>query len=941
MKLLGSITEVKTLSLRSADGKLTTITVDGQTADRIATIPALASDTSFCMANAVQTLTNKTFPLGAGNSFLGINDTVAGYLIVSESVQGFMDGVRAMSGYGGQKGAAWTALTAAEISYLAGTGSSIQGQFTTNTQEHVTINERISALEGGSDGGTVSTVTLRNTINPTFADSTVVVWCFAHNTAAGDVTFITRAIPAANTTYQVKQDGTGTLTISGNGILIDGQNTKTLSTGEWCWLRLINGAYETIDENAVCNTDDIFQSTVTYTTSAQDTTSVAWVWAKFMPTAPMAYDLRATPTEGLTYHLSNKSAFVVTVQGFGGVLIDGQMTLVLAADDWAILHFTNGSFYTAARNGSAGGGGFASGTVEMTAGTLADINTEALVFIEKTYTGEATFTLKAAPVADDMRQIKNTGAGTLHVAGNSKLIAGAAALDLEPGDWAWLRYRDGAWYIADRSPSAATSMEISFVAGEALSAGAAVVLKPDTKIYMASSYTSTYAYLGDVTSNANTQTKKITKYSWLECSILSTSALLISIKSVGSSDTTLGQVTLSDFHSVAAVASGLIYLAPNEYLYWLSDSDPSTHFCRISLAGNTIYTRTFLASTTFIGVDKISTRTYYAVASNGTLHSMEDIGNANISVQSIDPTTSPFYATVPNCIIAFQNCALVVLTTAANTQRVLWYSGIGLGTASREVIIGGQMNRSNSCVHRVGDTAGVVVASTKSDDTLEFCSYKFNENAYGGLISGPIKTLPFARGPVRFVDSHLLEYNGWVSSYEYRIGFFTTVSASGGIATDLILDSYVYDASTYSFDPLDNTRETKSLINLLIAGPLGTPAVPVTGQYAQDGICTIYLYAQTGTYQYSIDSRESFWLTYLKIVDTTYPFLGITATSALQNASVSVKLGPVISGVTGINSGSVYSLGADGSITSQMLPPELKIGLAISSTTLLTKVYEG
>lgn len=978
MKLLGSLHEVKTITLRSADGKLITITVDAQSADRIANIPALAADDSFVMANATQTLTNKTFPLGASNSFLGINDTVAGYLAVSESVQGFMDGVRSMTGYGQAKGDAWVALTAAEISYLSGTSSGIQSQFTTNTQEHVTINERISALEGGQGGGTVTTTTLVNTVDPAFADSTSVAWCFALNTAAGDVTFTLRAAPTANTTYQVRQDGTGTLTIAGNGVLIDGQNTKPLSTGEWCWLRLISGAYETIDENAVCSTDEIFESTTEVSDSAADLGTSAWVWVKFAPLAPITYDLRVDPLEGLTYHLSNKSTTsAVTVQPTGGALIDGQASLVLAAGDWAVLHYTGAGYYIAARNGSEGGGGFASGTAEMTASTLSDTNEEALVFVEKTYAGEATFTLKAEPVADDMRQIKNTGAGTLHIAGNGNTIAGNAQLDLEPGDWAWLRFRPAGedyialltaysiafglyledpinnphpgappvgdnWYIADRSPLPLTSLEATFTAGETLAAGAAVVLRPDTKVYKATSSEASATFIGDFTACARIHAKKRNKYSWLECFINSTEGLTIRIKSVGSTIKTIAQLDVFGFHTATATASGLVQLDDDTYLYWISDADPSTHFCKISIVGNAIYTAKFTVLTTFIGVDKVSTRTYYAVAADGTLYQVDDIGN----VSQVEATTSTFAGLVTNCIVAFPGAALVVLEPTVDTQRILWYYNIGSGTTQRVVKVGSQSGRADCYVHRIDNSNDVLVASLLANELIEYRVYEFKSNSADGLESHGIvnSATGVERNRVSYMESHLLEHtDGTISTFEYSIGVFTSSYDNLLDVTRCVMDVYNYSTGSHYLDTSFPAWQPKVSDELPISGFLGTPAAIVTAQYAQDGMCAVYLLAQSGTYQYLFDLPDAaaFDMLPAQLVSLAYPFIGFTKTAAAINTSVPVKMGPIITGLSGLAAGVVYNLGADGTVTTKFLDPEMKIGLATASTTMITKVYEG
>jgi hypothetical protein len=924
MKTLGSLTEVKTISFRGANGNLITITIDLQTADRIASIPTLAADDSFVMANAVQTLTNKTLPLGAGNSFLGINDTVAGYLAVSENVQSFMNGVRAMTGYGLAKGDAWTALTASEISYLAGTTSNIQGQFTTNTQEHGAINDRLTALEGGGSGGTGTTLTLLNETDSAFSDSSAAPWVFAYNQAPGEVSFTTRGSPDANTTYQIRNAGTGNLTVNGNGKNIDGAPTKVLAPDDWCWLRYIGGQYLTIDENAVVSTDDIFQSTMEVTTSTLDFTTVAWVWVKFANSAPITYDLRENPEEGLTYHLSNKSAFNVTVQGFGGVLIDGQVSLTLAAGDWAVLHFTGTGFYIAARNGSSGGGGFESGTVEMTTATLTDVNDEALVFIEKTYVGEATFSLKTSPNADDMRQIKNSAAGTLHV---------DSIIDLEPGDWAWLRYRGGSWYIADRSPVPLTSITATFIAGEALALNDVLVIQPNTKVYKPASVEIQSALVHESDSGAyKTRAVLLSAGVWLEL-LNSNGSALGSIKTlVGSDVITKAQVS----HAWSSSSADTYVCNYDDTRYFFGAGNTSG--TSVVFAGRASDVAMSSISRSYVGyyrsIAPMTDRSVWAFANNGTMFRLDD-GGIESMIEGTTHTVQTTTGKTQRLIASFPAAALVAFQNTSTTASILWYHSFSGYSCLLNALLVASGTKYHISVHKLDASHALVTYLNDSTDLIAVLYKISSSGATGatGVVTSTVSTgfsleqlqvssmmVSTSTCEVAILGRVLTDPSQKLCTLQFNLADDTLVAGS------IKVYAFTAQSTNGTFAGMENRGIVLAQRNTLIHYYNGT-------NIGTDATFAGYM----DVWRLDPDTQTA---SAYETASLDYPFLGFAAASAVQDASVPVSMGPIVSGLSGLASGVTYGAGLNGALTPTDFQ-DAKIGIAISSTTLLTKVYEG
>jgi hypothetical protein len=356
------------------------------------------------------------------------------------------------------------------------------------------------------------------------------------------------------------------------------------------------------------------------------------------------------------------------------------------------------------------------------------------------------------------------------------------------------------------------------------------------------------------------------------------------------------------------------------------------------VVGNSIYgLKTWVSAVEFIGVDAFSVYAYCGIAKNGTFYTIDDIPQ----VSQVEATTSTFQATVPGCVTAFPGGALVVLNTAPNTFSVLWYHGLP-GTVGRVVIIGNQADSKAICAHRLNAT-DMVIGTLDADaatGVFRIWRYYYTSNTAGGVTGSIVKTydslLDYSAFTTMRIASAVIDYDGQTYPNERTISFLPGNSG--------ITPSWNYDLSTHSFDPLGDTLDFDFAV-LRAPTILGAPAPALEYMRIQPTINVVYQAGLSGVYlEMNYTDREGNNPDYMLVPRTNYPFLGFAETEALSSgASVTVKLGPIVTGLGSLDlwAGRVYHLWEDGAVTEKVLPPSTKIGLATSSSTIITKVYEG
>lgn len=951
MKHFGSIAEIKSLKFRDAAGFITTINIDAQTAARLALIPVLAGDDSFVMANATQTLTNKTLPTGNNNSFLGITDTVAGYLMVGENVQNFMTGVRTMTGYGGAKGDAWLALTSSDISNLRGTTSGIQAQFGTNTAEHVAISDRLTALEGGQAGALATNQTIINTDQTSVNNPYTDPWVFFRNLNNNTVTFYLRGDCSTHDTMMIRNDA-GTLIVDGNTKHIDGVDTLTLAAGDWAWLRYDGTGWFIADRSPIAATQ--FDATQVVTENTSDTSTSSWVFVELLANSLFTYDLRAA-AQGLTYSFANKSTTgALSTIPTGGALIDGAPALSLTAGDWVILHCDGTNFYVAARKASSGGTGFTSSTIEMTTATLSDTYADTLMFLEKTYVGEATFTLNAVPFDSDMRQIKNSSSGTLHIEGNGQDIDGQPQLTLEPTEWAWLRYRDTAWYVADRSPISAAAVTATFTSAGAITAGRAVMLTD------AGTVQAPELALPGINNNcwaslpwSDYQTLTVThSYDGSEAAILSMKSIdagvdvaqfQYALAAAAVTDTQLEYFIVRMSENVIAVWNRDISAPGN--IYWFEVTE--TAFVLLNTYAITAYAgpgvamdSTYLMFSVYDTAEVLPTYLHYCSAASSSASTAHTFASAISGARVFSLVRLPSGLIVSRrntswdtsmdifSVTGTVTLALVSeLTTTAAEYRQIRVTKID----DDNIVLSYTIDiNDGKCEHYTYHWDAVLHTLTQTDST-----------SVSGFMTGYTTPSLDYLGVAVVKDSATCAFTSAVIVHHNEgagvLGEFKIISqaliASGDTwtfsAVDPALNVFTVDSFCFAQSGLISLRS--NWITDVDADKKLTTSVRIT--YANTDLDNFI------SYQFKITPST---VSNFQAGLMTYPIIGIANTTvAGAGLSVEVLLGPIVTGLTGMTPSKPQYAGAYGTLSTVNTGPSSLTGVSASSSTLILKAFGG
>jgi hypothetical protein len=154
-------------------------------------------------------------------------------------------------------------------------------------------------------------------------DAGTVQWTFVIKTLNGIGTYTLRATPAAHTTYEFKNDGTGNLTINGNGKNIDGSATYTLSSEASVWIRYNGTDWSIID--------------VTIGDAPIDGSEYVRKDGSWIESTPVA--------SGITTELSTSTTLVVG--SVNAVVATGNLTFIVPTG-------TTGDSITVIRNGFGG-----------------------------------------------------------------------------------------------------------------------------------------------------------------------------------------------------------------------------------------------------------------------------------------------------------------------------------------------------------------------------------------------------------------------------------------------------------------------------------------------------------------------------------------------------------------------------------------------------------
>ena len=275
------------------------------------------------------------------------------------------------------------------------------------------------------------------------------------------------------------------MTVDGHGKQIANFGTRSIEPGGFLWLGFDGTKWYIMDVSNIIDPSALTGSTIHVTASTNDTTLDPLVFVYSTATTPVTYTLRTNPTPNTTYQLKNAGTASLTIAG-NGKNINGSPNFTLVEDAWVFLRYFDGSYFVASdsaatEGGESGGSSVTSESLVITASEASDTSASTFTFVDKTYSGIATFHLKATPETGSMLQIKNSAAGALTVDGNTKNIAGNATLTIEPDAWAWIRYDGAGWYIADQAQAANTDIQSKFVvaAGRSVTAGNIVQLLSD------------------------------------------------------------------------------------------------------------------------------------------------------------------------------------------------------------------------------------------------------------------------------------------------------------------------------------------------------------------------------------------------------------------------------------------------------------------------------
>lgn len=315
MMHFGKIEELKELKWRDPSGDVFIIHIDDQSANRTAAVPALSTDDTFVFCDQPQTLTNKTIPLGQGNSVMGITDQRAEWLAVTEDVQAFMTSVKNTTGIGQPKGNAWLALSTSDIQNLAGTTSSIQAQFGTNETEHGLIEGRLTALEaaGGSTIEEFTQATIVNVDQATFGDTAgTAMMVFAKNENTIATTFQLRTSPIDDLTYVITNAGTDTLEVDAGTELIEGESTLLMQAGAWIWLRWDGTEWYVAARSGTAGTSSSAEL-VEMTASQSDASAASIVFVQCNSATAVTFEVAAQADGEKIYQFKNHGSGTLTV----------------------------------------------------------------------------------------------------------------------------------------------------------------------------------------------------------------------------------------------------------------------------------------------------------------------------------------------------------------------------------------------------------------------------------------------------------------------------------------------------------------------------------------------------------------------------------------------------------------------------------------------------